>query len=213
MTKILAIADAVSPFVYSERFPKNFPELDMVLSAGDMPGHVLEYVATKWGRRPVYVVGNHANEYLKSSDYDFQQINKHLPGGCINAHTRCLNIDGVLVVGIEGCGRYNNGPNQYTEREMAWMLHKLTPRLLWNKQRHGRAVDVFLTHAAPKGPNEGEDFPHRGIPAFNAFHKRWKPKVHVHGHVHLNGANAKREYESPEGVRVINAFEHTIIEL
>jgi len=212
MKKILAVADAVSPFVYSERFPKNLPEFDIVLSAGDMPGHVLEFMATKLGKQPIYVVGNHNNEYLRSSDR-LHGDEKHLPGGCINAHARCVNVEGTLIIGIEGCGRYRPGPHQYTERQMAWMLNKLTPQLLWNKQRYGRAVDVLLTHAAPNGPHEGEDFPHRGIPAFNTFHKRWKPKVHVHGHVHLQGANAKREYESPEGVRVINAFEHTIIEL
>ncbi|MEZ4633325.1 MAG: hypothetical protein R2880_21860 [Deinococcales bacterium] len=68
--KILAIADAVSPFIYSSNFPHNLPEFDAVLSAGDIPGHVLEFIATKLGSRPIYVMGNHLNEYIISSDDD-----------------------------------------------------------------------------------------------------------------------------------------------
>jgi calcineurin-like phosphoesterase family protein len=93
------------------------------------------------------------------------------------------------------------------------MTRKLTPKLLWNRSRYGRAVDVLLTHAPPKGPHEGEDYPHRGVAAFNHFADTWKPRVHIHGHVHLNGANAPREYLTDSGVRVINAFGFTLIEL
>jgi hypothetical protein len=71
----------------------------------------------------------------------------------------------------------------------------------------------LLTHAPPKGPHEGNDFPHRGIPAFNRFAKRWQPKLHVHGHVHLNGVNAPRSYVTDEGMRVVNAFRFTLIDL
>ena len=93
------------------------------------------------------------------------------------------------------------------------MTARLAPKLMWNRLRYGRAVDVLLTHAPPKGPHEGDDFPHRGVPAFNRFHRRWAPAVHVHGHVHLNGANAPREYATAEGVRVINAYDFTLFEI
>lgn len=207
--RILAIADTVSPFVYSESFPDNLPPFDLVLSAGDMPGHVLEFLATKLEVQPVYVLGNHHNAYLR--DQETQRL--ALPGGCINAHGRVLEHRGVLIAGIEGSGRYRPGPHQYAEWQMEWFVARLAPSLWLNRVRHGRAVDVLLTHAAPKGPHEGEDHPHRGIPAFNRFHRLWQPKVHIHGHVHLSGANAAREYVSEEGVRVINAYGFTIVEI
>ncbi|MEZ4633324.1 MAG: hypothetical protein R2880_21855 [Deinococcales bacterium] len=119
----------------------------------------------------------------------------------------------MLILGIEGSARYRAGKHQYTEWQMMLMVLKLTPRLLWNRWRYGRAVDILLTHAPPKGPHEGDDYPHRGIPAFNLFHRWWRPKLHVHGHVHLSGANAPREYLSLEGVRVVNAFEFVLLEV
>ena len=207
--RILAIADAVSPFVYSSNFPSNLPPFDVVLSAGDMPGHVLEFVATKSTVRPLYVLGNHANGYLR----DPHDGTPSLPGGCINVHGRVIEHQGLLIAGIEGSGRYRPGPHQYTEAQMEWIAARLAPRLAWHRALRGRRLDVLLTHAAPKGPHEGADRPHRGIPAFNRLHRMWRPRLHVHGHVHLSGANARREYVSDEGVRVVNAFEQTLIEL
>ena len=207
--KILAIADAVSPFIYSERFPDNLPPFDLVLSAGDMPGHVLEFIATKLTVRPVYVLGNHGNGYLRDSDTGEMR----LPGGCINLHNRVLMVGGVLIAGFEGSARYRSGPHQYSERQMDLLTLGLTLRLLWNRLRYGRAVDILLTHAPPQGPHEGADYPHRGLKAFNRFAERWKPKLHVHGHVHLEGANAPREYVTAAGVRIVNAFEFTLIDI
>lgn len=207
--RILAIADAVSPFVYSQNFPDNLPPFDLVLSAGDMPGHVLEFIATKLTVQPIYVLGNHANAYLR----DPIDGTRSLPGGCINAHGRVIEHQGLLIAGIEGSGRYRPGPHQYSEWQMEMIAARMAPRLAWSKVLAGRRLDVLLTHAAPKGPHEGADRPHRGIPAFNRMHRLWRPRLHVHGHVHLSGANAKREYVSEEGVRVVNAFEFTIIEL
>lgn len=207
--RILAIADAVSPIVHSANFPKNLPPFDLVVSAGDMPGHILEFLATKLTIQPVYVLGNHSQGYLFDPETDRTQ----LPGGCLNAHGKVLEVGGVLIAGIEGSPRYRPGPQQYSEFQMAAMTHALTPRLAWNKVTKGRAVDILLTHAAPKGPHEGTDFPHRGVPAFNRFANKWRPKLHIHGHVHLNGANAPREYVTDGGVRVVNAFEFTLIDI
>lgn len=208
--RILVVSDAVSPVVYSERFPHNLPPFDLVLAAGDLPGYVLEFMATKLRVPPVYVLGNHAEGYVRPAE-DPDAV--RLPGGCINAHRRVVEVGGVLIAGIEGSLRYRPGPHQYGEAEMAYMAAALAPALLVNRLRHGRAVDVLLTHAPPAGPHEGGDHPHRGSAAFNRFHRRWRPQLHVHGHVHLSGANAPREYVTDDGVRVVNAYEFALIEL
>jgi uncharacterized protein len=209
LVRVLAIADAVSPVIYSENFPRNLPPFDVILAAGDLPGHLLEFVATKTRTPPVYVIGNHANAYLRGEDSD----EVRLPGGCINAHRRIVQVGGVIVAGLEGCARYRPGPHQYGQAEYHAMAALMAPQLLWNRARRGRAVDVLLTHAPPPGPHEGEDWPHRGVHAFEAFHRLWRPQVHVHGHVHLSGANAPRRYVTSHGVRVINAFEFTLFEV
>lgn len=205
---MLAVSDAVSPVIHSSNFPGNLPPFDLTLAAGDLPGDYLEFIATRTDTPPLFVFGNHALGYLRGEEGELE-----LPGGCINAHLRVVAAAGLRVLGCEGSARYREGPHQYTERQFAVMLSQLWPRLLLLERRFGRAVDVLLTHAPPVGPHAGSDHAHRGVPAFNAFHKRWRPRLHVHGHVHLSGANAPREYLSPEGVRVVNAFDFTVIEL
>lgn len=209
MPRILAIADAVSPVIYSTNFPGNLPPFDLLLSAGDMPGVVLEFVATKTRVAPLYVFGNHAVGYVRDPVTDAPRP----PGGCVNVHMRVVEVAGLLVAGFEGSLRYRPGPHQYTQAAYRNMVLRMAPRLYWNARRHGRAVDVLLTHAAPVGPHEGGDRVHRGVAAFNLFHRLFKPKLHVHGHVHLSGANAPRSYVSDEGVRVVNAYEFATIDL
>lgn len=207
--RILALSDVVSPIIYSENFPGNLPSFDVVLAAGDLPGYLLEFVATKTTVAPVYVLGNHGNGYVRPADGGPAR----LPGGCVNAHGRVVEVAGLLIAGVEGCLRYRPGPQQYVEREMRWLTARMAPRLLYNRVRRGRAVDVLLTHAPPRGPHEGDDQVHRGVAAFNRFHRAWRPRLHVHGHVHLSGANAPREYVSEDGVRVVNAYEFALIDL
>lgn len=207
--RLLVLADVVSPVVYSRNFPDNLPPFDVILAAGDLPGYVLEFLATKTRVRPVYVLGNHGNGYVRSSDGDAPR----LPGGCINAHGRVVEVQGLLIAGVEGCLWYRPGPQQYSALQMRLFTARLAPRLQLNRLTRGRAVDVLLTHAPPRGPHEGSDLPHRGVPAFNRFHRSWRPRLHVHGHVHLSGANAPREYVSEQGVRVVNAYDFALVDL
>ncbi|NLG09399.1 MAG: phosphohydrolase [Deinococcales bacterium] len=207
--RLLVIADAVSPVVYSNNFPENLAPFDAVLSAGDIPGYLLEFIATKTRVPPVYVFGNHAYGVVR----DPQTQEERPPGGSLDAHLKVVEVAGLLVAGVEGSLRYRPGPHQYTQAQYRAMTRGLYPRLLWNRWRRGRAVDVLLTHAPPVGPNAGDDRVHGGVEAFNEFHRLWRPRLHVHGHVHLSGANARREYVTPEGVRVVNAYDFALVEL
>lgn len=206
--RILAVADVVSPIVYSSNFPGNLKSFDLTLAAGDLPGNYLEFIATRTDTPPLFVFGNHPLEYLQDEEGVLRP-----PGGCIDAHLKVFEAGGLRILGVEGSARYKDGPHQYSEAEFSYMLLRLWPRLWWLERRHGRAVDVLLTHAPPLGPHAGADRPHRGVPAFNAFHRRWRPRLHVHGHVHLSGANAAREYTTEEGVRVVNAFDFALIDI
>ncbi len=207
--RLLVIADEVSPVIHSENFPGNLPPFDAIFSAGDMPGEVLEFVATKSSVAPLYVFGNHGYGLMRDPD---GAPPHRPPGGCTDVHLKLATVAGLNVLGVQGSLRYRDGPFQYTEREFAGMLKRLGPRLWLEERRRGRAVDVLLTHAPPLGPSAGKDYAHRGVPAFNRFHERWRPLLHVHGHVHLEGGGP-REHVSDAGVRVVNAFGYTLIDL
>jgi len=65
------------------------------------------------------------------------------------------------------------------------MVLGLIPGLLRNKLLRGRFLDVFVTHSAPEGIQDEKDLPHRGIKAFRWLIKVFKPRLHLHGHIHL----------------------------
>ncbi|MCX7784429.1 MAG: metallophosphoesterase [Meiothermus sp.] len=207
--RILALSDQIHPFIHQERFPDNLPPFELVLMAGDLPGSYIEFVATKVRVPVVYVHGNHKEEYVQ--DY---LGNLTAPGGAIKAHGRIVDVAGIRIAGWGGCPRYNNREiGQYNEAEAQSRFLSWYPVLMGRRLLKGHGVDILLSHAPPPGPNAGRDFPHRGSTALGFFHRLYHPRIHVHGHIHLYEAQPKREYVSPEGVRVINAFEYTLIEL
>ena len=67
---------------------------------------------------------------------------------------------------------------------MQAQVAKLLPRLLWNKVRYGRALDVLVTHSPPFGIHDGSDVAHTGFKILNTFIEQFKPKYLIHGHIH-----------------------------
>ena len=58
-------------------------------------------------------------------------------------------------------------------------------------------ADVLLTHA-PGTPGAGTDDAHRALPAVDALVEQLRPALHLHGHVHLHGAD-RRVFSLPSG--------------
>ena len=61
----------------------------------------------------------------------------------------------------------------------------MTPRLFWNRLRHGRFLDILVTHAPPKGIHDSTDPAHVGFAAFNRFVAMFRPRFLLHGHTHV----------------------------
>lgn len=117
----------------------------------------------------------------------------------------------LLIMGISGSKRYNNGEDQYTNTEMFFKLLKLVPMLFFNKLRYGRYLDIFLTHATPRHIHDREDPCHQGFECFNWFIKHFQPKYMIHGHIHLYDMQAKRV--SVVGTTtIINAYSHFVFD-
>lgn len=207
--RILALADQQHPFIHQTRFPDNLPPFELVLVAGDLPGSYIEFVATKVTVPVIYVHGNHKEEYVQ--DY---LGNLSPPGGAIKGHGNIVSVAGLRIAGWGGCPRYNQRDvGQYTESEAMSKFASWLPILKPRQLTTGHGVDILLSHAPPPGPHAGEDFAHRGSSSLEWFHRMYRPRLHVHGHVHLYEAQPKREYLTQTGVRVVNAFEYTLIEL
>jgi Icc-related predicted phosphoesterase len=101
---------------------------------------------------------------------------------------------------------------QFSEFQITWMLWKMAPRLLWNRVRHGRALDVLVTHSPPRDLGDREDLPHRGFKAIRSLLARWRPKYMVHGHVHLY--DRSHPFIVPfEQTTIINVYPFRVLDL
>jgi uncharacterized protein len=205
--KILTISDTVDRLVYSERIVDRFGDVDLILSCGDLPAHYLDYIVSMLNKPLYYVFGNHGPQPVAPDQ------EPPGPAGCENIDGRVVNHQGLLIAGFEGSMRYNqNVRYQYTEREMGQKVRRLAPRLIWNKWRHGRYLDILITHAPPLGIHDEPDLCHCGFRSFVRFLDRYQPAYMIHGHVHLRFP--LREQCTVYGpTTIINTYGYQVIEI
>ncbi len=205
--KILALSDHVVSNIYSSGVKERFGHADLLLSCGDLPYSYLEYVVTMLGPPALYVHGNHDRPEFTGSGTTLRR-----PGGWVNLDGQVAKVGSLLVAGLEGSLRYKpHAPFQYTERQMrrkVWA--RLVPKLLLNRLRYGRFLDVLITHAPPRGIHDGEDLPHRGFEVFRQLMKLFHPRYLLHGHKHVYRPERTR---TPFGATtVINVYPYKLID-
>ena len=232
--KFLCVSDQIDPLVYSTVVKERYGEVDAVLCAGDLSMEYIDFIVSSLGKPTFFVFGNHNLEefhlYEKSHSQQYQSQSglfmpekqtghgaEYISGKVIRTKRLFFPLpDGkktpLLIAGVSGSRRYNRGECQYTEFQMKIKLLKLFPKLLWNRIRYGRWLDVFLTHASPRHIHDREDLCHQGFECFNSFIKKYSPALLVHGHIHLYDLQASRETKI-SGTTVVNAYSHLVIEL
>ena len=214
--KILCISDQVDPLIYTNSVKERFNDVDIVLCAGDLPMEYIDFVVSSLNKPTYFIFGNHnLQEYKFYHDKDKFQVNDQYEmqhsHGATYAGFKVIRENNLLIVGVSGSIRYNDGINQYTDREMKSQLLKLVPALIYNKIRYGRYLDIFLTHASPKDIHDKPDPCHRGFECFRWFIKKFKPKYMVHGHIHLYDIQDIRVSKFEE-TTIVNAYSHIIID-
>lgn len=208
---ILAVTDEPDPRIYSDTLRERMGDVAFVVSCGDLPASYLEFLADALNRPVYYVLGNHAEELTRrcSDDTTCQ------PSGAIDLSGKVIQdpATGIILAGFPGCPRYHeNDPAQYSEREIGWMAARMDPKLRWNRLRKGRAVDLLVTHAPPRGVNDRDDPAHHGFRALRGFLERWQPPYHIHGHVHLYDRSqpSRQQFGATE---VINVFPFKVLQI
>jgi Icc-related predicted phosphoesterase len=176
----LALSDEVVPIVYSLSIKRRFEHVRLVVGCGDLPYYYLEFVVTMLGVPCLYIHGNHDGPERTSGGELIKEAR-----GCLCLEGRTVMQQGVLFAGLGGSIRYNKRKGaQYTEQQMLLRAWRLVPRLLLNRLRYGRYLDVLLTHAPPLGIHNGPDLPHRGFGTFLRLMQRFEPRYLIHGHIH-----------------------------
>lgn len=214
--RILCVSDQVDPLVYSPRMRERYKDVSLVLSAGDLPPEYLGFITSMLNKDLFYVAGNHDLGELEehgiarwAAQNDDAEVTRST--GAVDAAFRIKRAEGLIILGLPGSMLYNNGRNQYSELAMSLRIAALTPRLFLNKLLYGRAVDLVLTHAAPRGIHDRDDLCHRGFKCFLWLMRVFKPRWLVHGHIHLYDL-ADVRISSYLETTVINAFGHWILD-
>lgn len=258
--KILCVSDFIDPLVYNGGAKNNFPDIDLILCAGDLPMDYIDFIVTTFNKPTYFVFGNHDLKeyrfYHKSfsatvDNFTPNQVGPHndifqLTHGAIYAGFKTIVLHNIfcntqssqvtveinqgigtsvqqkaqgkgdksplIITGISGSMRYNNGQCQYTNAQMFFKLLMLVPRLFYNKIRYGKYLDIFLTHAAPRNIHDKNDPCHLGFDCFRWFLKKFKPRLMIHGHIHLYDNRDERCGKYFDTV-VVNAYAHCIIEM
>ena len=187
MPRVLSVSDEIVESLWTDRVAERYGDVDLVLAAGDLPFDYLDFLASALDRPLVFVPGNHDADlsgytrrrglWLKSG------FPARYPGpdGAVNADGRVVEAAGLRIAGLGGSIRYNDGPNQWTERQQT----RRAARLVRAARR--RPVDVLLTHSPPRDVGDRDDPPHRGFACLHMVVERLKPALLVHGHIHPHG--------------------------
>ena len=178
----MAVSDRIVEHLYTSDVQNRLRDIDLLIGCGDLPYYYLEFLISALDTRMIYVRGNHdiGLQYMADG-----RVLDHVPGG-LDIHRRVVEIDGLLIAGLEGSIRYRpKAPYMYTEQEMRWNAWSLFPQLLMNKIRYGRALDILVTHSPAAGIHDLRDPAHRGFAVLRSLMRRFRPKYLLHGHVHV----------------------------
>lgn len=214
--KILMIADHALPELWgtwSDQRAAELKQVDLILSAGDLPKPYLEYLVTMMNVPLLCVPGNHDSDFRRKT-----------PQGCVNIDGEVCEYRGLRIYGLGGSMRYKPGINMYTESEMAKRLAMLELKLkigatidldgrhhyfkggIMNTNRDGgrKFREIFLTHAPSRGHGDMDDLAHTGFECFNGLLSRRRPEHHCYGHVHMEYGMFRRETVHPSGTALTN---------
>ncbi len=205
--KILAISDQVVDSLYTTQVKDRFGDVDLVVGCGDLPYYYLEFLVTVINRPLYYVHGNHDRSFEYTSD----GVRNITPAGCDPLGGRVVMFRGLLLAGLDGSIRYSQeGEYQFTQSEMSRKAWRLALRIMWARARHGRPLDILVTHSPPFGVGDGPDAAHIGFHALNTLVHRFKPRYHLHGHQHVY--LGRKPGTQVGSTQVLNVFPYRLID-
>jgi len=205
--KILAVSDQVVDSLYTAQVADRFGDVDLILSCGDLPYYYLEFLVTVINRPLYYVHGNHDKSFEDTSE----GVRHVTPAGCDPLDERVVTFDGLLLAGLDGSIRYSHeGEYQFTQAEMNRKAWRLAMRLMVNRLRYGRWLDILVTHSPPFGVGDGPDAAHIGFRAFTTLIRRFRPRYLVHGHQHTY--LGRKPGTRVGSTQVLNVFPYRVIE-
>lgn len=207
LVKILAVSDEVVERLYSLCNHGHFSGVRLILGCGDLPYTYLENLVTLLNVPLYYVPGNHDPEYAP------QNALTQAEGGS-NLDLKLIRHNKLLIAGFGGSIRYRpDGTNQYTQKEAYVRAAGLLPQFAWNRIRHGRALDILITHSPAFGIHDEDTRAHQGLKAINWLIRVARPRLHLHGHVHFHRGNLTASDTVLGATRIVNVYPYKVLEV
>jgi uncharacterized protein len=189
--KVLAVADTVrKELLDTSGGSPLFPDIDLIVSCGDLPPEYLESLKARYDVPLLYVEGNHDLRYESRP-----------PVGCTTINRSLITHKGIRITGFSGSRWYNGNVNQFTEQEMSSFIRRLKFKL-WRQ----KGVDWVVTHAPPRHINDEEDLCHRGFHIYRKFLEKYEPQIFLHGHIHKLFDNDDERITRYYNTKVINCY-------
>ena len=215
--RILAISDERDPALTAARCREIRP--DLVVSCGNLEPAYVDFVASAANATIVFVPGNEDADLrrdprpLLPAPVSFESMwgsyegsdSGRLPGTSLDGEI--MSIAGVTLAGLGGSIRHEEGPNQYTERQMARRVKRLERRLLLRRKQ----LDVLIAHSPPSEIVSNNEDLYQGFACFTSLIEGRKPRLMLHGHV-LSDVPEEVDRQIGE-TRVVNVSPHRVIEL
>ena len=192
--KILCVSDIdILSNMNIESMKNKFRDIDFIISAGDVSNKYIDFLVSTLDKDLIYVNGNHV--YHKDHPITFAK----------NIDGKFLKFKGLRILGLDGSKVYSFKEHQYTEFSMTCKVLKNIFHLL-------RGIDLVVTHAPLKGIHDEEERVHQGFKVFHKVIKWAKPKLWVHGHVHLHNYLEVQETKIEE-TKIVNVFGYKALEV
>lgn len=193
--KILLVSDKEEPYIWDHFDPERFRDVEMIISCGDLEDEYLSFLVTMIKAPLFYVPGNHNESYLKKP-----------PEGCISIDNKLVVYKNIRLLGLGGSMLYNNGPFQYTEKQMKRKILRLKPSI-W---RH-KGFDILATHAPACEMGDGKDVCHQGFQAFIGLLDEYSPRYFLYGHQHIY-SNIEPRIRNYKNTTMINAYGYYLLD-
>lgn len=207
IVKILALSDQVVERMYSLAPEGHFRDVELILGCGDLPYTYLEFIVTALNVPLFYVPGNH------DPQYNPQRTASRAEGG-VNVDLKTVYCKKIIIGGLGGSIRYRpDGVNQYTQSEARLRALGMLPRLLLNRIRYGRPMDILISHSPPFGIHDDSDPAHQGLKALNWLIRIAKPHYLLHGHTHFYKSNLEERETVFGRTTIINVHPYRVIEV
>lgn len=192
--KILTISDNSILKKYSViQLKTMFYDIDFIISAGDVSNDYLDYLVSVLNKDLIYVNGNHVYNP------------KHNISFCKNIDGKVIKYKGLKILGLDGSRVYSFSEHQYTERQMMKKILSNLSKLIFGD------LDIVVSHAPPRFIHDKEDHVHKGFKVFLKVIKYFKPRLWIHGHIHLSSHREIQESKVMD-TKVMNAYGYKVVE-